>query len=172
MFALLVLSVILVGGVVETAPAVVQQVQGQAWVIDSATPSPAPSDTTPAFTVGVVDTTVTLDKLIAVFQGMAGGDRAVTIIREGQAAAARGGKATYPNMVLTPKYPVKYVAPIQGSIWLYNLDLLTTPLNLQTMWAFDVAFFLEAGPFWNIPGFGMTPPDPQPRERGASLESR
>jgi len=184
MFALLVLSVILVGGIVETAPAVVQTagpVQGEAWVITAPSPS-APDDAKGvAMDIGTVNTTVTLDMIIATFRGMTGGDRVMRIWDQGaQAAATRGGKAVCPVMYLTPLKPVKQaVAPcgMYGTMSLYNADMSTTAynpqpnFNLPPMCQLDRAYFLEAGQVvnsWLIPGYGMTPPDPQPRERGAA----
>jgi hypothetical protein len=183
MFALLVLSVILVGGVVETAPAVVQTtgpVQGEAWAITAPSPS-APDDAKgAAVDIGRVDTTVTLDMIIATFRGMTGGDKVVTRIQDAQAAATRGGKAVCPVMYLTPLQPVKQaVAPcgMYGTMSLYNADMSTTAynpqpnFNLPPMCQLDRAYFLEAGPVvnsWLIPGYGMTPPDPQPKERGVA----
>lgn len=174
LFALLALSVILVGGIVEAtnaAPAP-STVKGSAWVIESATPSPTiPSDPTAGFApLGPVDATLTLDKLIAVFQGMSGGDRAVTLLRSSQAAAAISkSPPPYPDIVLTPKAPVKPGANYtQGTMWIYDPDMLSTSWNLSVMWAYDVAFFFEAGPYWNIPGYGMTPPDAQPQKPGVA----
>jgi len=169
MFALLALSVILAGGIVEGGP-----VQGQAWVIYSATPSPAVAKDTaqPALAIGRVDTAVTLDMVIATFEGMAGGDKAVTTIREGQAAAARGGKG-YDDLVLTPLKSLQFTASgIWGTLALYNADLPYQTLNLEAMWKLDAAFFLESGwsgPVWpDMPGDGMTPPDPQPQHPGVA----